>query len=186
MFAVYLLLSGAEGGLSGTLTLASEADKLRMANFHWDATNIQLAFWVVVVGALGQNLSSYTAYQAVVQRYMTTPDERMAARSIWLNAGLAILATILFFFIGSDLFAFYSSHPDKLDPTITTDQIFPLFIANKMPIGIAGRVVAGIFSAAPSTVSTSMNSTATMIVTDFYDRRSFAVPSGGIWLVLAS
>lgn len=48
-----------------------------------------------------------------------------------------------------------------------TDQIFPLFIAHEVPVGIAGLIVAGIFAAAQSTVSTSMNSTATAVVTDF-------------------
>jgi Na+/proline symporter len=119
------------------------------------------------LGGIGQNISSYTADQAVVQRYMTTPDERLAARSIWTNAVLTIPATLLFFGMGSALFAYYHSHPDKLDPTITTDQVFPLFIANEMPMGLAGLIVAGVFAAAQSTVSTSMNSTATTIVTDF-------------------
>jgi Na+/proline symporter len=158
---------GTDGGVDGSIQAAQSADKLRMANFHGDVTSAQLALWVVVIGAFGQNVSSYTADQAVVQRYMTTKDEKTAARSIWTNAVMTIPATALFFGIGTALFAFYRSHPEKLDPTITTDQIFPLFIANEMPIGIAGLIVAGIFSAAQSTVSTSMNSTATTIVTDF-------------------
>jgi len=122
---------------------------------------------VIVLGAIGQNVSSYTADQAVVQRYMTTSSRKRAARSIWTAAILAIPATLLFFGIGAALFAFYSSHPERLDPTITTDQVFPLFIANEMPVGIAGLIVAGVFAAAQSTVSTSMNSTATTIITDF-------------------
>ena len=113
------------------------------------------------------NISSYTADQAVVQRYMTTSDEKLAAKSIWTNAVLAIPASILFFGMGTALYAFYRAHPGKLDPTITTDQVFPLFIAQEMPIGLAGLIVAGIFAAAQSTVSTSMNSTATTIITDF-------------------
>ncbi len=138
-----------------------------MANFHWDVTSAQLALWVVIVGGIGQNISSYTADQAVVQRYMTTPDQRLAARSIWTNARdddpghVAVLrdrhGTVC-------LLSFTSRQAGR---TITTDQIFPLFIAREMPIGIAGLIVAGIFAAAQSTVSTSMNSTATTIVTDF-------------------
>jgi Na+/proline symporter len=98
---------------------------------------------------------------------MTTSSEKMAARSIWTNAVLTVPATLLFFGIGTALFTFYQSHPERLDPTITTDQVFPLFIAREMPTGIAGLLVAGIFSAAQSTVSTSMNSMATTIVSDF-------------------
>jgi SSS family transporter len=167
LLAMILLLTGSEGGLGGSWAAAGEADKLRLANFHWDATSAQLALWVVILGGIGQNISSYTADQAVVQRYMTTADQRLAARSIWTNALMTIPATVLFFGIGTALYAFYRSHPERLDLAITTDQIFPLFISHEMPIGIAGLIVAGIFSAAQSTVSTSMNSTATTVVTDF-------------------
>ena len=167
VFAVWLIVSGVDGGFASFVSEASAADKFTIAHHNWDVTSSQIALWVIVLGAAGQNLSSYTADQTVVQRYMTTADERLAARSIWTNAILTIPATVLFFGIGSALFVFYRSHPEKLDPTITTDQIFPLFIACEMPVGIAGLIVAGVFAAAQSTVSTSMNSTATAVVTDF-------------------
>jgi len=167
LLATVMLIIGSDGGFDGVMRAAVRSEKFHMANFHWDVTSAQLALWVVVIGGIGQNVSSYTADQAVVQRYMTTPDERRAARSIWTNAVMSIFATLLFFGMGTALFAFYQSHPERLDPTITTDQVFPLFIAYEMPIGIAGLIVAGIFAAAQSTVSTSMNSTATTIVTDF-------------------
>lgn len=167
LLSVGLLIGGVDGGAAGLMASANDANKFRMANWHLDATQSQIAFWVIVVGALGQNLSSYTADQAVVQRYMTTATERLAAGSIWTNAVLAVPASILFFAIGTALFAFYQSHPEKLDPTITTDQVFPLFISREMPIGVAGLIVSGIFAAAQSTVSTSMNSIATTVVTDF-------------------
>lgn len=167
VLALVWLFAGIDGGVTGFIASATESDKFKIANFHWDATSNQVAFWVIVVGAIAQNTSSYTADQAVVQRYMTTADQNLAARSIWTNAVLTIPATILFFGIGTALFAFYQSHPEKLDPTVTTDQVFPLFIASEMPVGLAGLIVAGIFAAAQSTVSTSMNSTSTTIVTDF-------------------
>jgi SSS family transporter len=167
ILALALMLTGIDGGVSGFLATATAADKFRIANFHWDITSTQIALWVIIIGAIGQNLSSYTADQAVVQRYMTTRTQKLAARSIWTNAVLSVVASALFFGLGSALFAFYRSHPDRLDPTIATDQIFPQFIATEMPVGLAGLIVAGIFAAAQSTVSTSMNSTAAAIVTDF-------------------
>lgn len=173
LVAIAMLISGVDGGFDGFLADATAGHKFRMANFHWDITSSQIALWVIVVGAIAQNISSYTADQAVVQRYMTTSDQKLAARSIWTNAVLSIPATILFFGMGTALYSFYASHPDRLDPTITTDQIFPLFIAREMPAGLSGLIVAGIFAAAQSTVSTSMNSTATAIVTDFL--RPFSV-----------
>lgn len=164
--ALILLISGTDGGLSDFGNVAFSEGKFNIANLHWDVSSTQIALWVIIAGGIAQNLSSYTADQAVVQRYMTTSDQRLAARSIWTNAVLTIPATFIFFGIGTALYMFYRSHPEKLDPTITTDQVFPLFIANEMPVGLAGLLVAGIFAAAQSTVSTSMNSTATTIVTD--------------------
>lgn len=162
-----LMIGGTEGGLGTLLSSAAGEGKLCLGNLHWDPTSASLALWVVVIGAIGQNISSYTADQAVVQRYMTTPDIKRAAGSIWTAAILAVPATWLFFLLGIGLWAFYKSNPDKLDPTFMTDQIFPLFILHEVPVGLAGLIVAGIFAAAQSTISTSMNSTATAAVTDF-------------------
>jgi len=107
--ASLLLVSGTEGGLAGAFQSATEADKFRIANFHWDVTSARIALWVIVFGGIGQQLSSYTGDQAVVQRYMTTPDRKRAARSIWTNAVMSIFASILFFGIGTALFAFHRS-----------------------------------------------------------------------------
>ncbi len=179
-----LMICNVDGGLGGFIDIAAKNQKVHLMNFHWDATSTNLALWVVIIGAFGQNLSSYTADQAVVQRYMTTPDKKLAAKSIWTNAWMCIPASILFFATGTALFAFYKSHPEKLDPTFTTDQIFPLFISREVPLGVAGLIVAGIFAAAQSTISTSMNSTATTFVTDFVRPFNFVKSEKG-YLTLA-
>ena len=168
LLALVMLIAGAEGGLTGFFATGAAHDKFHLISWDFAPDSFtRMAIWVVVLGALGQNISSYTADQAVVQRYMTTPTTREAARSIWTNAMLSLLSSFIFFGMGAALFAFYRANPEKLDPTITTDQIFPVFIAREMPAGVAGLIVAGVFAAAQSTVSTSMNSTATTIVTDF-------------------
>jgi SSS family transporter len=162
-----LMVAGSDGGFAQFLKAAGSDGKLHAFNLHWDPTSTSLALWVIIIGGIGQNVSSYTADQAVVQRYMTTPDEKRAARSIWTAAIVAVPASLLFYGLGAALYVFYKTHPERLDPTYMTDQILPLFIAREVPIGIAGLMVAGIFAAAQSTISTSMNSTATTLVTDF-------------------
>jgi len=179
-----LMVVGSGGGVGGFLSTASADDKLHAFNLHWDATSASLALWVVILGGIGQNISSYTADQAVVQRYMTSADMTRARRSIWVAALMAVPSTLLFFSLGTALYVFYKANPERLDPTFMTDQIFPLFIAREVPVGVAGLIVAGIFAAAQSTVSTSMNSTATAVVTDFL--RPFRVlRSEGGYLVWA-
>ncbi|MDR1010940.1 MAG: sodium/solute symporter [Opitutaceae bacterium] len=165
-----LIAFGTEGGISGLWATAVANNKFHMFNFTWSPTTAANAFWVVFIGNIFAQLVPYTSDQAVVQRYMTTDSEKKAAGSIWFNAVLAIPSGILFFLIGTALFVFYKSHPAALDPSQATDAIFPAFIVQNLPVGIAGLVIAGIFAAAQSTVSGSLNSVVTAIMTDFYGR----------------
>ncbi|WP_246145897.1 sodium:solute symporter [Rubripirellula lacrimiformis] len=50
------------------------------------------------------------------------------------------------------------------------DRVFPHFIAAHLPSGVSGLLVAAIFAAAMSTVSTSLNSSATLVMSDFFQR----------------
>lgn len=162
------IIIGLDGGLTDFITIGFNDNKFTMINADFSLDSITtLSIWVIVLGGIGQNLSSYTADQSIVQRYMVTEDPKAAAKSIWANTVMAVPGVLLFFCIGTGLYVFYQTHPEKLDPTMQIDQIFPFFIASELPIGLAGLIVAGIFAAAQSTVSTSMNSTATTIVTDF-------------------
>ena len=162
------IIIGLDGGLTEFVTIGFSDNKFTMINSDFSMNSITtLSIWVIVIGGIGQNISSYAADQAVVQRYMVTSNANEAKKSIWANAVMAAPGALLFFCIGTGLYAFYQMHPEKLDPTIQIDQIFPTFIATELPIGIAGLIVAGIFAAAQSTVSTSMNSIATTLVTDF-------------------
>ena len=164
-----LVLFRVDGGISHFFNIAMQDGKFHAINWDWDYLSYATAaFWVLVLGSFGQNLVSYTSDQAVVQRYMTTSDEKQAARAIWANGLMAIPAGLIFFALGTALFVFYKANPMNLDPTFKTDAIMPLFIVREIPVGIAGLIVAGIFAAAQSTISTSMNSTATAIVTDFF------------------
>ncbi|MGY0314517.1 sodium:solute symporter family transporter (plasmid) [Alteromonas macleodii] len=162
------IVSGVDGGLAEILRIGSENDKFRMVDIDLSMDSFtKLSIMVIILGGIGQNLSTYTADQSVVQRYMTTKDMRTARKSIWTNGLMAPVASALFFAIGTGLYVFYQYNPDRLDPTKQIDQIFPSFISTELPIGIAGLIIAGIFAAAQSTVSTSMNSMATTVVTDF-------------------
>jgi SSS family transporter len=162
LFSFVLIVTQVDGGLGGFMATASEHNKLHMVNWDFASTSFATtALWVVVLGGLGQNLVPYTSDMAVVQRYMSVPDMARAKRAIWTNAVAILPASLLFFGVGTALFVFYAHNPDKLDPAFKTDAIFPLFIARELPMGIAGLVVAGIFAAAQSTISTSMNSTST-------------------------
>jgi SSS family transporter len=168
LLSLVLVLMRVEGGIGEFFATASEHGKLHLVNWDFSPGSFATtALWVIVLGGLGQSLVPYTSDMAVVQRYMAVSDLARAKKAIWTNAAAVLPASLLFFGVGTALFVFYVHHPGRLDPTFKTDAIFPLFIARELPVGIAGLVVAGVFAAAQSTVSTSMNSMSTAVATDF-------------------
>src|SRR5699024_6829810 len=101
----------------------------------------------------------------------TTSSEEDAARGIWINAGLSVVATLIFFSIGTALFIFYYDNPAMLDPVINNaDTIFPLYIVTQLPESVAGLFIAGVFAAAMSSLDSSMNSVSSVVTTDFFQR----------------
>ncbi|HPM81886.1 MAG TPA: sodium/solute symporter [Candidatus Anammoximicrobium sp.] len=169
VFGLVIAVMRIDGGVPAVFEQATAQGKFfETLDWNWDIA--AGTAWTVILGAVFHNLFAYTASQDVVQRYFTTPDQKSAARAIWTNAVLVAPAQALFFAIGTVLFVYYRQHPERLDPVFQTDAIFPLFIVREMPVGIAGLVVAGIFAAAQSTLSSSLNSVATAYVTDFHRR----------------
>jgi solute:Na+ symporter, SSS family len=169
VWALVTVVVRVDGGVGGIVSTAAAHGKF-FDTVTWNFDYTIAAGWIIIIGSVFNNLFPYTASQDVVQRYVTTPDGKAAAKAVWTNAVVSPVAQAVFFAIGTGLFAFYRQHPGQLDPTMPTDAIFPLFIVRELPAGVAGVIVAGIFAAAQSTLSSSLNSVATAYVTDFHRR----------------
>ena len=169
IFAVVYLAMGTEGGIGGCIDIALENDKLRL--FDWSNTWSQATWWVIILGGLANNLISYTSDQTVIQRYLTTPDEKSAGRGILVNGVMSVFVSVAFYMIGTGLYTFYKTHPAELDITMgQSDAIFPFFMMSQMPAGVAGALIAAIFAATMSTISSNINSVATAFSIDFWKR----------------
>ena len=170
IFAAIYLWTGTEGGFSGAWQLAVDNDKLRLFVWSWDYRYV--TFWVAIIGGgIANNLISYTSDQTVIQRYMTTKDEKSAGRSILTNGFMSVFISVAFYFIGTGLYTFYKTHPQSLDITMQQgDAIFPFFMMSQMPAGIAGLLIAAIFAATMSTISSNINSLSTAFSVDFIQR----------------
>jgi len=131
-------------------------------------------FWVALIYGLFINLQNYGIDQNYVQRYMTTSSLKKAKSSALFGALLYLPVSLIFFYIGTALFSYYTAQPDLLPAELKVagsgDKVFPHFIVNGLPVGITGLLIASIFAAGMSTVSTSVNSTATIILSDYYLR----------------
>ena len=170
IFAAIYLWAGTEGGFKGAWQLAVDNDKMRLFIWSWDYRHV--TFWVAILGGgIANNLISYTSDQTVIQRYMTTKDEKSAGRSILTNGFMSVFISVAFYFIGTGLYTFYKTHPQSLDITMQQgDAIFPYFMMSQMPAGIAGLLIAAIFAATMSTISSNINSLSTAFSVDFIQR----------------
>ncbi len=147
----------------------ADFNKLKFLDFELSFSDPTI--WVVLIGGFATNVIQYGSDQTVIQRYLTTKDEKSAARGITIGAWLTLPATLIFFSLGTLLFVYYGSHPGLLNPTIEkTDSIFPWFIINSLPAGVSGILIAAVFAASMSSLDSSMNSVATVITNDFIRR----------------
>jgi len=131
-------------------------------------------FWVVLMYGLFMNLQNFGIDQNNVQRYMTTSSEKAAKSSAFLGYFLYIPLSMILFYIGTALFAYYTVQPDLLPAELRVagagDKIFPYFIATALPDGLKGLLIASIFAAGMSNVSANINGTSTIILSDYYKR----------------
>ena len=157
--------------------------KLELINSTFSLTEPTL--WVVLIGGFAINVITYGADQSVVQKYLTTKDEAGSRKSLQLGAWMALPSALIFFSIGSLLYLFYQSFPEKHNfQLLSQDAIFPWYIVSELPAGLTGLVIAAVFAAAMSTLSSSMNSVTTALITDFY-RRFFTQKSESQYLKMA-
>lgn len=169
LLAAIYLVTQTEGGAAGYFDIAMANDKFVL--FDWSFDYRSATFWVIIVGGIANNLISYTSDQTVIQRYMTTNSEKSASRSIITNGILSILVSIIFYTIGTGLYTFFKTHPDSLDITMSkTDAIFPFFMMSQLPAGIAGLLIAALFAATMSTISSNINSISTAFTMDMYKK----------------
>ncbi|RAV29540.1 sodium:solute symporter family protein [Sinomicrobium soli] len=156
-------------GMAQEIEIAREYDKLRILDWALDFR--EPTIWVVVLGGIFSNLIASGTDQTMVQRYLTTSGEKEASQSAWTFALMAIPATLVFFSIGTLLFLFYRENPGDMNISLpNNDAIFPWYIVTQLPAGISGLLIAGVLSAAMSSLSSSMNSVSTAFITDFYFR----------------
>jgi SSS family transporter len=166
LMALVFIANSLDGGFGQLFTEATTNNKFRLAIL--EGTITEPVLWVVLVGGFLTQLVTYSSDQVVVQRYLTTSTEKEARKSIYTNAFLVIPASLIFFSVGTALWVYFKHNPAGLNPNGRIDDVFPWYISHQLPSGLAGLVIAGLFAATMSTISSSMNSIATVVTTDFY------------------
>src|SRR5690606_19090350 len=169
---VIFLLVNIPGGWNTFITVGQEAGKFSLGSFGLELD--QPTFWVVLIYGLFINLQNFGIDQNYVQRYVASSSDANAGKSALWGGLIYIPVSLVFLLIGALLYVYFQTGAGELPTALMEegqgDKIFPHFIVQELPAGLTGILIASIFAAGMSTVSTSFNSGATVIYTDYYER----------------
>ncbi len=144
-----------------------EADKLVV--FDWNWSILYPTSWIFLITAVVGVLGGITS-QDFIQRVQCTPNQKDAQRAVATQLMVAVPLNILLFGLGTVLFLFYRENPESLSPALKLDGIYPFFVAQQLPAGVSGIVVAALLAATMSTISSCNCSVSDIVTQDFYKR----------------
>ena len=168
LVAAIILLMKIPGGWGEVIAVGNDFHKFQLFDFTLNLAR-SYTFWAGVIGGAFLTTATHGTDQLMVQRYLCSKNARQATGAL-LASGVIIFAQfVLFLLIGVMLFVFYRHYPVlPAEIAARADRVFPHFIVTQLPHGIVGLVIAAIFAAAMSTLSSSLNSSAATSLTDFY------------------
>lgn len=184
--AMILYLITLQTPISTIIETGIREDKFSLGTWNFDLSTS--SFWVILLYGFFINLTNFGIDQNYIQRYHTAKNPGDAAKSIWLCVLYYVPVSFLFFFIGTALYAFYGDNPalilelkqqvsiekniplEALKASDYGDRVLPFFMKTQIPTGFLGLLVAALMSAGMSTMSSGMNSSATVFLKDIYLR----------------
>lgn len=170
-FALVFLIAHIDGGMGAIFQAFSLEHKFLAVDQPIFNPNIfKDSVFILIVGAGFNTMGSYVSSQDIVQRFTTTTDMKKLNKMMLTNGALSIFIATVFYLIGTGLYVFYSQN--ALPPAAQQDQIFASYIAYELPVGITGLLLAAIYAASQSTLSTGLNSVATSWTLDIQERLS--------------
>ena len=162
LIALLLLQGAVEGGWAAILDQAGSAGKLATLDFSASPA-VAYTFWAGLVGGGFLSMASHGTDQLIVQRLLTCRDVRHSQRAL-IGSGIAVIFQFaLFLLVGLGLWVFFEGRAFD-----SSDEIFARFIIDEMPTGLRGLLIAGVFAAAMSSLSSSINSLASASAYDFW------------------
>ena len=164
--SLVVMIGSIHGGWGTVWDTLTTGHKFMLENEVWFSPDIvsSSVFIIFIGGGLG-TFASYISSQDIVQRFTTTTDMKQLNKMTLGNGVVSIFAATIFFLVGTALFVFYQQNPDLLT-TDRRDLVLAAYITYELPAGLTGILLAALFAAAQSTLSTGINSVATSWVLD--------------------
>lgn len=173
LVALLLLQLAIDGGWPAILESAGAAGKLQVLDFRPSAS-VAYTFWAGLIGGGFLSMASHGTDQLIVQRLLACRDLGGARRAL-IGSGVAVtIQFALFLLVGLGLWVFYEGRAFD-----ASDEIFARFIVDEMPTGVRGLLIAAVFAAAMSSLSSSINSLASATTYDFWGPLRGRVGGGG-------
>ena len=168
ILAFFIILTRIPNGWPEVVNLAAPLQKFQLLDFTF-SLGVAYTFWAGLLGGAFLTFATHGTDQMMVQRYLACGSRRGSQVALIFSGFLVFLQFLLFLTIGVMLYAFYQHFPlgQELEQV---DRIFPIFIVQEMPPGVSGLIIAAIFAAAMSTLSSSLNSLASSSLNDFYKK----------------
>jgi SSS family solute:Na+ symporter len=170
ILSAILLISTADGGWAGITQKAMEAGKFQVINLGF-GQNFWGTPYTLLGGLLGGaflSMASHGTDHLIVQRVLTTKS-LAASRKAMIGSGIIIIFQFaLFLIVGLLLYGRYNGASIAQMGLARADEIFPRFITQGLPSGVAGFVIAGLTAVALSTLAGSMTSMSSSTVLDLY------------------
>ena len=174
--SLVVMIGSIHGGWGTVWDTLTTGHKFMLENEVWFSPDIvsSSVFIIFIGGGLG-TFASYISSQDIVQRFTTTTDMKQLNKMTLGNGVVSIFAATVFFLVGTALFVFYQQNPDLLT-TDRRDLVLAAYITYELPAGLTGILLAALFAAAQSTLSTGINSVATSWVLDIQSVLNPAMP----------
>src|SRR5581483_10002737 len=169
VLSFFVILHQIPGGWAHVVDAAGAAHKFQMFDFRFSFTpeffSRSYSFWAGLIGGCFLTTASHGTEQLLVQRLLAAKTEGQSRAALFSSWIVIFFQFALFLMIGVLLFVHYS---DRLPVQGPAESIYPTFIWNNLPPGIAGLVIAAILAAGMSNLSAALNSLASTTVMDFY------------------
>jgi SSS family transporter len=173
--SMYLILDHLPNGWGDVVSFATRDgnDKFSIFNLNfgdsfWDFMASPYTLIGGFVGGTFLTMASHGTDQLLVQRLLGCKSRWDSQRALMLDASIIVLQFAFFLVLGLCLYAFYDGVPIQQLGLKSSDEIFPKFIVENLPTGIAGIVVAGVLASAMGTLSSSISSLASSTFLDLF------------------
>jgi Na+/proline symporter len=162
--SLFVLAGKIPGGFSHALEVASAAGKLQVFDLHWSWTK-PYTIWAGVIGGCFLTTASHGTDQLVVQRLLSAKNQSQSRAALFSSWVVIFVQFTMFLTIGMLLWVYRHGEAATAQP----DRLYPAFIWEALPVGVAGLAMAAIIAAAMANLSAALNSLASATVVDFYE-----------------